>query len=215
MQFRISTLTRTTLAALALLVTVFVGPGFALADDDKKEGSGTTGQYSKFKHGSPHGMKKEGSGTEHGKGYGDKSGHGYKGGHHGKGHHGGGHHRDPFSHVLRFAHPLGLSEDQVKIIQDKQFEFQKERVELRAQHEIAHLELDKLVHSGDVDESAIRAVGERIKQIKSKKIDGMINAKITLLQTLTDEQRKKISQLHAHRAEGSGHEKDQGYKGHH
>ncbi len=208
---RNSVIHKPALAALAFLLALFVGPGFALADDNKNEGSENTGHYSKFKHGSPHGSphgKPEGSG----KGYGHESGHGYKGGHHGSGHHG--HKRDPFSHVLRFAHPLGLSEDQVNTIREKQFQFQKERVELKAQHEIAHMELDKLVHSGNVDESAIRAVGDRIKQIKSQKIDGMINAKITLLQTLTEEQRKKISELHAHGG-GKGHGTGHGYKGHH
>ena len=215
MQSRKSVFTRSVLAGLILLVAVFVGPGFVLADDAKKEeGSSTTGQYSKFKHKSPHGkpmghgksegssMKKEGSG----KGYGHKSGHGYKkhgyrG--HGKGHHG--HKQDPFAHVLRFAHSLGLSAEQVQKIRDKQFEFKKQRIQLRAEHEIANMELDRLVHSGNVDENALRAIGERLKQIKAHYIDGMINAKIALLQTLTDEQRKKIRQLHAHRSGGSGH----------
>ncbi|MDH5762536.1 MAG: Spy/CpxP family protein refolding chaperone [Nitrospinota bacterium] len=168
------------------------------------KGEGTIG-------GGPHG-KPEGSGSEHGKKKCDKkkegsagkhgySRHGYSGGHPG-GHDG--HGKDPFRHVLQFAHKLELSAEQVQQIKDRQFAFQKQRVELMAQHEIAHLELDKLVHSGNVDEGAIRAVGDRLKQIKSQKIDSMIEGKIALLSILTDEQRKKISTLHAHGA-GKGH----------
>lgn len=212
---------RGSLLVLILSLILLALPVLALANDSgHAEGSGSKhGDPKGYSHGSPHGGsphgKKEGSGSKKcdgkGKGYSHGSKHGYRGGHHGGGHHGGAHDRDPFRHILRFAHALELTADQIQQIKDKQFEFQKQRIELKAQHAIAHLELDKLVHSGSVDEGAIRAVGDRIKQIKSQKIDGMIEAKITLLKTLTDEQRKKIATLHAHR--GS---KDHGYKmGHH
>ncbi|NIP99876.1 MAG: hypothetical protein GWM98_05360 [Nitrospinaceae bacterium] len=220
---------------MILPLALFITPDFARADISKvtqPEGSGSKT--------SPHGSmdkgygKSEGSGSKHGKGYSHGSKHGYSkregsGGKHGYSRHGysrhgyrghgghyrrhgghGGHGKDPFRHILRFAHALGLKADQVKQIRDKQFEFRKLCIELKAQHQIAHLELDKLVHSGNLDESAIRAVGDKLKQIKSKKIDGMIDAKINLLKLLTDEQRKKIATLHAHRG-GRGH----GYKGHH
>ena len=188
-----------------------------------EESAPAEGSQSKgYSHGSPHGGsphgKGEGSGYKSGEGKGHGSPHGYgkHGGSHGgyghRGHHGGhgGHGQDPFSHILRFAHPLGLTGEQVQQIKDKQFAFQKQRIELKSQHAIAHLELDKLVHSGSVDEGAIRAVGDKLKQIKSQKIDGMIEAKIALLKLLTDEQRQKIATLHAHSG-GEGH----GGKGHH
>ncbi|MGP0628498.1 Spy/CpxP family protein refolding chaperone [Nitrospina sp. 32_T5] len=203
--------------ALPLLLTGTV----TFASASPEEGSKTEGHPKSphgYTHGSPHGKsphgsgysghhgKEEGSGKgyEHGKGYSHGSkgyGHGYKG-HHKKGHgkygHGGGHHgdRDPFSHLLKFAKPLGLTEDQLKTISDKQFEYQKKSVQLHAEHRIAHMELEKLVHSGEFDESAIRNVGERMKTVKAASIQLMIDAKITLLQVLTDEQRKKIGGLH-------------------
>lgn len=218
-----------------LPLTLLMIPDRTLAQGDHgitqvAEAPQTEGSKSKsYSHGSPQGMKgsphakSEGSASKQGKGYGHGSKHGYgkkegSYGRHGYSRHGsgkyghggrGGHGRDPFRHILHFARPLGLSADQVQQIRDKQFEFKKQRIALRAQHEIAHLEMDKLVHSGKVDESAIRAVGDRLKQIKSQKIDGMIEAKIGLLKILTDEQRKKIAALHAQRA-GGGH----GYKGH-
>ncbi len=77
------------------------------------------------------------------------------------------------------------------------FEFAKERIMLKAQHEIAHMDLDQLVHSGEVDESKMRAIADKIVEIKSKKIYGMVEAKISLLKLLTPEQRMKISELHS------------------
>lgn len=172
----------------------------------KSEGSSSKLGYSKgYSHGSKHGYSKHGYGKKegsHGKsGYGK---HGYRGyghgGHHrGHGSHGGhkGHGTDPFRHVLKFADTLGLTDAQISQIKDLKFEFEKERIMLKAQHEVAHMELDQMVHSGEVKESEMRAVADRISEIKSKKIHGMVDAKIALLKLMTDEQRKKISQMHS------------------
>jgi Spy/CpxP family protein refolding chaperone len=162
----------------------------------KTEGSGSKAGYGKgYSHGSKHGYgKKEGS---HGRGYGKHGysrygygGHGYRSGH-------GGHGKDPFRHVLRFAKPLGLTEAQIGQIKNMKFEFAKMRIMLKARHQVAHLELDKLVHSGEVKEAEMRAVADRMAQIKSKKIHSMVEAKIGLLKLMTPEQRKKISKLHS------------------
>ncbi|MCZ6512697.1 MAG: Spy/CpxP family protein refolding chaperone [Nitrospinae bacterium] len=162
----------------------------------KTEGSGSKHGYGKgYSHGSKHGYgKKEGS---HGRGYGKHGysrygygGHGYRSGH-------GGHGKDPFRHVLRFAKPLGLTEAQIGQIKNMKFEFAKMRIMLKARHQVAHLELDKLVHSGEVKEAEMRAVADRMAQIKSKKIHSMVEAKIGLLKLMTPEQRKKISKLHS------------------
>ena len=179
-------------------------PVQALADGSKKsEGSKSKG----YSHGSPHGMKasphggsphgkKEGSGSKK-KCKGKKKGsHGHGYNKHGYGGHSG-HGKDPFRHVLQFAGALGLTDAQISQIKKLKFEFAKERIMLKAQHEVAHMELDQLVHSGEVKESEMRAIADRITQIKSKKIHGMVDAKISLLKLLTPEQRKKISQLHS------------------
>ena len=172
----------------------------------KAEGS----KSKEYRQGSPHGMKKiphgksEGSGSKkgYGKGYGHGSKHSY-GKHrysrHGYGGHGyrDGHGKDPFRHVLRFAKPLGLTEAQIGQIKNMKFEFAKMRIMLKARHQVAHLELDKLVHSGEVKEAEMRAVADRMAQIKSKKIHSMVEAKIGLLKLMTPEQRKKISKLHS------------------
>ena len=90
-----------------------------------------------------------------------------------------------------------MTEAQVAKIKNMKFEFAKERIMLKAQHQIAHMDLDQMVHSGEVKESEMRAIADRIAEIKSKKIHGMVDAKIDLLKLLTPEQRKKISQLHS------------------
>ena len=188
-----------------------------VAEAPKSEGSKSKGYSHGSKHGmkasphggSPHG-KKEGSGSKHGysKGHrGSKHGYGKKEGSHGKhgysrhGGHGGGGHRghgkDPFRHVLKFAGALGLTDAQISQIKNVKFEFAKQRIMLKAQHEVAHMELDQMVHSGEVKESEMRAIADHIAEIKSKKIHGMVDAKIDLLKLLTPEQRKKISQLHS------------------
>jgi Spy/CpxP family protein refolding chaperone len=158
----------------------------------KSEGPGSKPGYGKgYGHGSKHGYgKKEGSRGRHGYGKHGTSRHGYRSGH-------GGHGKDPFRHVLRFAKSLGLTEAQIGKIKNMKFEFAKERIMLKAQHQIAHMELDQLVHSGEVKESKMRAIADRIAEIKSKKIHGMVDAKIGLLQLMTPEQRKKISKLHS------------------
>ncbi len=216
-----------TIHSLKRLFMVFILPLALLTipvqtlanDAHKSEGSKSKGKS----HGSPHGMKAsphggsphgkaEGSGSKHGygKGHGAKKCDGKRAGSHGKhgygsrdGHSGGshgshsGHGKDPFRHVLQFAGKLELTDAQISQIKNVKFEFDKERIILKAQHEIAHMELDKLVHSGEVKESEMRAIADQIAQIKSKKIHGMVDAKIDLLKLLTPEQRKKISQLHS------------------
>jgi len=172
----------------------------------KAEGS----KSKEYRQGSPHGMKKiphgksEGSGSKkgYGKGYGHGSKHSYgKHGYsrHGYGGHGyrDGHGKDPFRHVLRFAKSLGLTDTQIGQIKNMKFKFAKKRIMLKAQHQIAHMELEQLVHSGEVKEAEMRAVADRIAQIKSKKIHSMVEAKIGLLKLLTPEQRKKMSQSHS------------------
>ena len=186
-------------------------PVQALADGaHKSEGSKSKG----YSHGSPHGEKvnphggsphgkKEGSGSKkkcEGKKEGSHGTHGYSkhgyGGVHGGGSHSG-HGTDPFRHVLKFAEALGLTDAQVAQIKSVKFDFDKQRIMLKAQHEVAHMELDRLVHSGDVKESEMRAIADQIAEIKSKKIHGMVDAKISLLKLLTPEQRQKISELHS------------------
>jgi Spy/CpxP family protein refolding chaperone len=139
-----------------------------------KEGSGSK----KYSHGSPH----------------KKSHSAHKGSGHGSSHRSG---KSPFEHVLCFTKKLGLTAEQVEKIKAHEFEFKKMKIQRKADHAIAHMELDRLAHSATVDEAGMRSVGNRIVEIKSRKIQAMIEAKITILKILTAEQRQKVSKMHS------------------
>ena len=179
--------------------------GYSRKSEGSKSKKGHPGysrksEGSKSKHGGygdgygRHG-KKEGSKGRHGYG---KGGHGYsKGGHgYGKGGHGSYGHKSPFSHVLRFAKKLGLTDPQIADIRKKKIEFMKAKIRSEADHKIAHMEMEALVHSQSVDASKIRALGNDIIAAKTKMIRATIEAKIAILNILTPEQRKKTSKMH-------------------
>ena len=174
----------------------------------KSEGSGSKSySHGKSSHGAKgshsYGHKKsEGSGSKsysHGKnrhGYKSSYGksHGYKKGSSHGGH--GGHGSSPFKHVMHYKYKLGLTDAQIKTMKKLDVDFKKKIIQAKADHEMAHLELDLQVHSGDVDEGKIRAAGAKIVASKSDKIMAMIEAKIQLLKLLTAEQRQKMAKMH-------------------
>jgi hypothetical protein len=97
----------------------------------------------------------------------------------------------PFTQLLKFKIKLGLTELQIKEIKSLQLEFQKQSILNEAKHEIAHMELDRLVHAESVDAEAIHSVTGKIVALKAKMIMKTAEAKIILLGLLTVEQRKK------------------------
>jgi len=174
----------------------------------KSEGSKSKHGYSKGGHGYKYPGKSEGSKSKHGsygdgygrhgKAEGSKGRHGYSTGRHGysKGGHGSYGHKSPFSHVLRFAKKLGLTDPQIADIRKKKIEFMKAKIRSEADHQIAHMEMEALVHSQTVDASKIRALGNDIIAAKTRMIRATIEAKIAILNILTPEQRKKTSKMH-------------------
>jgi len=162
----------------------------------KKEGSGSKA-YSKHKS---YSHKKEGSGSKshhRPKSYAHKregSGSKYS---HKKNHKHGSHTSCPFTHLLQFKHKLGLTETQVSTIKDMRFEYQKKRIHFKAEKQIAKMEIDRLLHARAMDESAIRAAGEQLINLKAQMIRAKIDAKISLLKLLTEDQRRLSSRLYS------------------
>ena len=162
--------------------------------------------YSGHISGSESHKKSEGSKSKsysHGKPGHGKSSHAYKGGHgksygHKKGSHGGhgGHGQSPFKHVMHYKNKLGLTDAQIQTMKELDADFKKKIIQAKADHQIAHVELDLQVHSGKVDEAKIRAAGAKIVASKTNKIMAMIDAKIQLLKLLTAEQRQKMAKMH-------------------
>ena len=172
----------------------------------KSEGSKSKSySHGKSHHGSKgnYGHKKsEGSKSKsysHGKSrHGYKSGYGKSHGHKKASTHGshGGHGSSPFKHVMHYKYKLGLTDAQIKTMKKLDVDFKKKIIQAKADHEMAHLELDLQVHSGEVDEGKIRAVGAKIVASKTNKIMAMIEAKIQLLKLLTVQQRQKMAKMH-------------------
>ena len=146
----------------------------------KSEGSGSK-SYS-------HGKNRHGYKSSYGKSHGYKKGSSH-GGH-------GGHGSSPFKHVMHYKYKLGLTDAQIKTMKKLDVDFKKKIIQAKADHEMAHLELDLQVHSGEVDEGKIRAAGAKIVASKTDKIMAMIEAKIQLLKLLTAEQRQKMAKMH-------------------
>lgn len=144
----------------------------------KKEGSGSKA-YSKRKS---YRHKKEGSGSKYS---------------HNKKHQHGSHSKCQFTHLLQFRHKLGLTETQVSTIKEMRFEYQKKRIHFKAEKQIAKMEIDKLLHSRTMDESAIRAAGEKLINLKTQMIRAKIESKISLLKLLTEDQKRLSSQLYS------------------
>jgi len=172
-----------------------------------KPGHGKSSHAYKGGHGKSYSHKKsEGSKSKsysHGKPGHGKSSHAYKGGYgksygHKKGSHGGhgGHGQSPFKHVMHYKNKLGLTDAQIQTMKELDADFKKKIIQAKADHQIAHVELDLQVHSGKVDEAKIRAAGAKIVASKTNKIMAMIDAKIQLLNLLTAEQRQKMAKMH-------------------
>ena len=102
-----------------------------------------------------------------------------------------------FSHLLSFKDKLQLSDAQVDGIQKIRFNYRKTSILLTADKEVAKMEFDQLVHGKTVDESAIRAAGEKIIAVKTKKIQAKVEAKIAVMKLLTDEQRNQVHKMHS------------------
>ena len=157
-------------------------------DSHKKSEGSKSKSYS---HGKP-GLGKSSHAYKggHGKSYGHKEGsHGGHGGH-------GGHVHSPFKHVMHYKNKLGLTDAQIQTMKELDADFKKKIIQAKADHQIAHVELDLQVHSGKVDEAKIRAAGAKIVASRTNKIMAMIDAKIQLLNLLTAEQRQKMAKMH-------------------
>jgi Spy/CpxP family protein refolding chaperone len=102
-----------------------------------------------------------------------------------------------FSHLLSFKDKLHLSDAQVDGIKNMRFDYRKTSILLTADKEVAKMEFDQLVHGKTVDESAIRAAGEKIITVKTKKIRAKVEAKIAVMKLLTEEQRNQVHKMHS------------------
>ena len=156
--------------------------GYGKSYGHKKSEGSQSKSYSYGKYG--HGKKSHAFKGRYGKSHG-----------HNKGSHRG-HGKSPFKHVMAYKFKLGLTDMQINKMKELDLEFKKKIIQAKADHEIAHMELDLQVHSGKVDEAKIRTAGAKIVASKTNKIIAMIDAKIQLLNLLTADQRHKMAKMH-------------------
>ncbi|PIR00132.1 MAG: hypothetical protein COV66_08525 [Nitrospinae bacterium CG11_big_fil_rev_8_21_14_0_20_45_15] len=200
--------------------------GVQKKDCPKKEGSkGTMADKAKCasKNGDPHHW--QGHMEGHG-GYGHHKAEGSKGeghhfsGHHGSGHHGSAHHgsmhsgsahhghsnkhkHNPFVHIMNMKDQLNLTAEQIEKLKAAEFEYNKVVMRSDTEHKIAHMEMDRLVHSVTTDEKRLRELADIISNTKSQKIHAMIEAKITILGTLDAKQKATAAELHGAHGHGN------------
>ena len=62
-----------------------------------------------------------------------------------------------------------MTVEQIAKIMNLRFEYKKVKIQARADHQIAHMELDRQVHSGTIDEAKIRAAGAKSWPPKPRK----------------------------------------------
>jgi len=199
-------------------------------DCPKKEGSkGAMADKAKCdsQKGDPHHwqghMKGHGGGYPHHKAEGSKGeGHHYKGhhgsAHHGSNHHGSAHHgskhsahsghsskhkHNPFVHIMNMQDQLSLTAEQIEKLKAAEFEYNKVLMRSDTEHKIAHMEMDRIVHSSTTDEKRLRELADIISNTKSQKIHAMIEAKITILSTLDANQKATAAELHGAHGHGN------------
>ena len=74
---------------------------------------------------------------------------------------------------------------------------EKKSIRNKAEHKIAHMEFNRLVHAEKVNAQAIRSAAGKIAATKTQMIMATAEAKIALLNLLTEEQRKKTHTMHS------------------
>jgi Spy/CpxP family protein refolding chaperone len=156
----------------------------------------SSGGHSKSGYGQSHSGSKHHYAKAHCASGSFNKGHGHKSS--GDGKHGGHSHykKDPFAHVLKYKCQLGLKEAQISEIKNQQFEFVKVSIRSHAAHKIAHMELDRVIHSENVDEAKARQLAEVLAETKTRKIKAMVEGKLAVMRILTADQKRIITRMY-------------------
>ena len=156
-------------------------------------------------HGSsPHGKYSKGHGYGH-------SGHSY--GRHGYGRHMGPHQSASqfIQHILKFKQAMAITDEQENQLQSISTNFKKTKIKMKAEVELANLDLHELLRN---DQAALSDIESKLKNVHALKADlimASVKAKREAKNVLTDEQRQRMKAVHDRiKKYGSGSM----YKGH-
>lgn len=112
------------------------------------------------------------------------------------------------------AQDLGLTDEQIKSIRDADFTFKERHIELRAQLDQLHLQMEKAFSSDTVDEATVRDVAHRIADLQGKMFILDIDSRLAMERLLTSDQRKRLKQPQiGDRPQGMGPPKGFGGRG--
>ena len=97
--------------------------------------------------------------------------------------------------LLAHADELGLTDDQQAQIKEIATAARKAAVQLRADCELARIELQELIHADDPDLDAIEGGLKKVAQAQTAARFAQIEAGVNARSVLTDEQQAKIKEF--------------------
>jgi len=173
-------------------------------------------------HGSPHQKANySGHGSGHhgssSKGYGMSSGHGKR--KYGK--HGGAHQSasEFIQHVMKYKEGMAITDEKEAQLHDIQTTYKKTRIKMKAEVELANLDLHELLKK---DDSSLSDIESKLKDMHNVKADlymASIKARRDAKAVLTDEQRSRMKAVHdriqAYSSDGMGKKGHPGGYKHH
>lgn len=101
------------------------------------------------------------------------------------------------SRYLKFKEALALSSDQVSSLEKIRTDFQKNSVQIHADIKVAQIDLNSIIKQDNPDFTQARAKVKEISDLQLKYKTSMIVAYENAYNTLTAEQKSKLSQLKA------------------
>lgn len=103
--------------------------------------------------------------------------------------------RDP-----KMVQELELTDEQVKGLRDADFTFREKHLQLKAQIDGLHLQMDKAFSADSVDEAAVLQLAQKISDLKGKMFIQDIELRLATEKLLSADQLKKLKayQLHHH-----------------
>lgn len=107
--------------------------------------------------------------------------------------------------VLKHGEALGLSDQQKKELYGMSFDFKKKKIRMKADIEIAKLELKRLMHKEGVSEGEIFSKVDELGGLKTALKKEKVRLKLAVRKTLTKEQQAKLhNAMTKGRAHGQG-----------
>jgi Spy/CpxP family protein refolding chaperone len=95
----------------------------------------------------------------------------------------------------KVAQDLGLSDEQVRQLRDADFIFMERHLELKAQLDRVHLQMEKAFSLETINEAAVRETAQEIADLLGKVFIQDVESHLATKKILSSEQRKKMKML--------------------